>query len=199
MSTGRDRLVRLSGRESAPPSSALDLTTLRPKEGLRVLAVDQSFNATGVVTLVVTRGQVEVVEAMSLSAAPCEEMTGSIRLLARAKDLCAQFKGVLRERPPVDLVVMEQPPIGRGTHNAEVPLMAGLALVLAAKDVPVEMVHSAHWKKAVGGTGVGKKSAHATLSSIRGLKGLELVTNEGERDALCIGLSKILDVLSIQH
>ena len=186
--TPMERLAALGGGSAHPP--ALDVSVVARK-ARRWVGIDQSFNATGVVWLESGDGAVTIVRAKTLVAEAAEGETGTMKMLTQAKSLADQLKA---EDLSGDVVIFEQPPLGKGLHESSVPLLSALSVIIALDETtPVTAMHSGRWKSVVGGTGRGKKSAHATLPYIKGLRGLEKVTNESQRDALCIGLAWMVD------
>ncbi len=184
-----ERLAAIGGTDGSSTPLAVDLSQIRaPKT---IVAIDQSFNATGIVWLTAAPGAVTITRATTVTADPCSDSSGTIQMLDRARDLADQLKTFALDM--ADAVVFEQPPLGGGLRGSEVPLLAGFSVMVALDpSTPVHMVHSDRWKRVIGGTGRGKKSTHATLPHIKGLSGLDWVTNESQRDALCIGLTWLI-------
>lgn len=170
-------------------------------ETTRVLAVDQSLSATGMVWLAVGKRELMVYGAWTFRSEADEDADGHEQNLQRAMDLGSQIHEVLHEvYQNVAHVVHEGPPVGGGRiMRPESSLLAALALrqVAARWVIPVApMVQPQTHKRVVCGNGnATKKEEHAALAQLATtLPILEYrrITNEATRDALCVGIAHLL-------
>jgi hypothetical protein len=166
----------------------------------RILAVDQSLSATGMVWLAVGRRELTVYQAWTFRSEAGEDADGHEQNLQRAMDLGNQIDDVIRVvHQDVAHVVHEGPPVGGGRiMRPESSLLAALALRQAAAlwEVPIApMVQPQTHKRIVCGNGnATKKEEHAALAQLAAtlpILDYDRVTNEAIRDALCVALAHL--------
>lgn len=167
----------------------------------RIMAVDQSLSATGMVWLAVGRRELTVHQTWTFRSEADEDADGHEQNLQRAMNLGNQIHDVFREvYRNVTYVAHEGPPVGGGRIlRPESSLLAALALRHAAArwEVPIAaMVQPQTHKRVVCGNGnATKKEEHAALAQLATslpILGYSLVTNEATRDALCVGIAHLL-------
>lgn len=161
------------------------------REGI-VLAFDQSFSSTGWVNLRMGSGLCDVISTGTYRT-PVGLLRGGEQDLERAHALFDYTTGVIAHVFP-SVVLYESPPKGHGVRHPEVSLLCALAIRLAAAglSIPTASVHAKTGKKMVtGNSNADKKVAHAALMSLGWIQGLGLVTNEGQRDAMLVGLAHL--------
>jgi hypothetical protein len=167
----------------------------------RILAVDQSLSATGMVWLAVGKRQLTVYQAWTFRSEAGEDADGHEQNLQRAMNLGTQIDDVFREvYRNVTYVAHEGPPVGGGRIlRPESSLLAALALRHAAArwGMPIaSMVQPQAHKRVVCGNGnATKREEHAGLAQLATslpIIGYSLVTNEATRDALCVGIAHLL-------
>lgn len=167
----------------------------------RILAVDQSLSATGMVWLAVGKKELTVYGAWTFRSEAGADVEGHEENLQRALSLGTQIDWVLWEvHRNVACVVHEGPPVGGGRIlRPESSLLAALALRQAAtrREVPIApMVQPQTHKRVVCGNGnATKKEEHAALAQLATTLPIleyQRVTNEATRDALCVALAHLI-------
>ena len=172
-----------------PPSRFADDT---------VLVFDQSLSATGWVVLEGDQNVLTVLTAGSIRLRAADFPGGHEGTLLKAMAVADQVDSVVdRLARVVSHVVHEEPPlaVGRMTRP-ESSLLAALCVRLAAERarLRVSTVQNQHSKKVLTGASreVTKKQWHAGLDRLT-IVGRDKATNEGERDALCLGVTYLAD------
>lgn len=169
-------------------------------EGKRIIAVDQSLSATGLVVIRVGADHLSILWSTTLRGVVSEDVKGYEETLQKATNLGKQLATALGQVPDIDELVHEGVPIGGGKIvRPESSLMASLALRHEADlwGIPVKpMVQpQTHRRVVCGNAGASKKEEHeglAKLASSLPIIGYELVTNEATRDALCVGIAHLV-------
>lgn len=181
--------LRVSGK---PKSPWWDPPTRQHIVHGNVLAFDQSFSSTGWVHL---RSDVNGVSIFGAGTFKTEQgaLRGGEQDLERAGALYDWILEQIVERQP-EIVLYETPPKGPGIHNPEVSLLCALAIRLAARvcAYSVASVHAKTGKRMLtGNSNADKKTAHAVLMNLDWIEGLDIVKNEGQRDALMVALAHL--------
>lgn len=167
----------------------------------RILAVDQSLSATGMVWLAVGTKELTVYEAWTFRSEAHEDADGHEENLQRAMHLGTQIERVIWEiHRNVAHIVHEGPPVGGGKIlRPESSLLAALALRQAAArwEVPVtSMVQpQTHRRVICGNQRATKKEEHEALAQLAAtlpIQDYDKITNEATRDALCVGITQLL-------
>ena len=182
-----------SFRTDSAPAPAPELVEHPVLGHGEVLAFDQSITATGWIRLISGRGGLHVIEVGSISCPPDGYPKGHAGTLLRAEYVAKEMASILRRVPVLD-VVHELPAVGGRMARPESSLLAALALRIEARRQGhgVHIVQNQHSKKVLVGNGNASKSEwHAGISKFTysGPK----PTNEGQRDAFCLGLTFLLD------
>lgn len=163
------------------------------KDG-EVFVFDQSIAATGWVHLAHGPGGLDVIACGSLPIPPDGYPKGHAGTLLRADRLGLEVDGLLR-RVPVTTVVHETPPVATGRMSRpESSLVSATVIRQVAQrhGHPVMMVSNQHSKKVLVRNGNATKPQwHKALDRLTwtGPK----PTNEGQRDAMCLGLTYLLE------
>lgn len=180
----------------------------------RILAVDQSLSRTGLVALEHDGTELWVSVSRTLRGV-ARGATGREKDLGEFTDLYAQFIDLLTPLAANTTwssweVVHETPPLGNGMRNAESSLLAAAALRAAVHLLGMPLLPSiapvTHRTRMAGRTTFrgpgegqitsqeGKRRYHEYLARTAASVGLDtrLVTNEGQRDALAIGLTELV-------
>ena len=156
-----------------------------------VLAFDQSFSSTGWVMLRMTDGLCWVLDAGTYKT-PAGDLRGGEQDLERAHALYREANQIIERNKDAGVVLYESPPKGHGVRHPEVSLLCALSIRLAAAGtgIPFASVHAKKGKKMMtGDANADKKVAHAALMSLPWIEGLDMVTNEGQRDAMLVALA----------
>jgi hypothetical protein len=176
------------------------MTEIVRHEGKRIIAVDQSLSATGLVVILVSADHLSILRSDTLRGVAADECAGYEETLQRALNLGKQLATTLGMVPDIDELVHEGVPIGGGKIvRPESSLMASLALRQEAGlwGIPVKpMVQpQTHRRVVCGNQNASKKEEHealATLAQSLPIIGYELITNEATRDALCVGIAHLV-------
>jgi hypothetical protein len=166
----------------------------------RVIAVDQSVTKTGLCALTFD-GALTVVSAASFPIEP--KFDGPNGVLLAGDELEERVAQHLWAYDPADgwVLVHESPPTGNNPLQRTESSWVGSANVRAAarrRGIPVAgIVGINHHKKITCGNGIAQKRAHhITLmewASRMPVRNLAKVTNEGQRDALSVGITWLAD------
>src|SRR6059058_3659589 len=163
-----------------------------------VLAFDTSLTATGVVSLWVNGGKIEVRQTWVLAATSGTE--GWENVLRSGEELEGEFRRLFSGRPH-QRVVHEAPPQGGGKFlKPELALVACFALRSAARACGFQvapMIAPQTHKRLICGNGNAKKPVEhkvlrEELAPALPIIGFDQITNEAKRDALCVGLAHSL-------
>ena len=165
----------------------------------RVLCIDQSLSATGWVLVNSMGDRLHVHTAGSIVTKPENYPNGYEGTLQRALYVARRLDQVVKDAHGVDAVVHETPPLAVGRMSRpEASLLASLGVRMAADKYGrrVVMVQNQHSKKVLLDVSrdVTKREWHGALNRYT-IEGRELVTNEGQRDALCLALTHFIDEL----
>jgi hypothetical protein len=169
----------------------------------RVIGIDQSLAACGVVALVCDEYGPMVVEAVVLKTASVA--VGSEDSLQRAVALGAMLRVLLGGYSRAEWAVAhEAPPLGGrgvsdrlGTLRPESSWLSALALRMTLQESGHElrpMVDGIRWKKIVSGNGHSKKAAAHKLMATwapQVVGNMDKITNEPKRDALAVALATL--------
>lgn len=162
-----------------------------------VIAFDQSIANTGWVYLVSDHKGVTVIGCGSLAVPPAGYPKGHEGTLLRADHLGFLVDDVFRSRMAPEMVVHETPPIATGKMSRpESSLVAAAVIRQVAQrhDYKISMVSNQHSKKVLVGNGnADKKQWHKALDRLPWSHLGQKPTNEGQRDALCLGLTYLLE------
>jgi len=188
--------ARVPRRDPWRPPTMADLSK---HEGRRIIAVDQSLSATGLVVIHVHADHLSILRTETLRGMADKNAEGYEETLQRALSLGKQLATKLGVTPDIDEIVHEGVPIGGGKIvRPESSLMASLALRQEAGlwGIPVSpMVQpQTHRRVICGKPGATKKEEHEALATLAGslpILGYEIVTNEATRDALCVGIAHL--------
>lgn len=168
-----------------------------------VMAIDQSLSATGWVVLQVENGAAYVASANSLFL-PLEPKgglpalpkghEGNLRRAVAIHQHLTQAMALWKKEREGLVVVHEHPPLGGRMMRPESSLLAAGAVRIAAAEhgLPVVMVDNQHSKALLAGArNVTKSEWHKglILFAIQGVH----ASNEGQRDALCLGITHCID------
>lgn len=181
--------------DAAPPAAPkTDSPDLVFNDGT-VLSIDQSVTATGWVLLRHDEDGLHCQAKGSVLLPADGYPKGHEGMLLRADVLAEQLDVVMRGIP-VTPVVHELPPRTTGARMSrpESSLMGAVVVRTLARDHghPVTMVDNRHSKKVlVGNSNVDKPGWHKVLERIT-WDG-ERPTNEGQRDAFCLGLTYLIE------
>ena len=163
-----------------------------------VIAFDQSITATGWVRLDSGADGVIVRAVGSIKCGPEGYPKGHEGTLLRAEYVGQQMAAILR-RLPVQTVVHEQPPVATSKMaRPESSLLSALALRIEARRQghSVVVVSNQHSKMVLLGKGQGnatKAQWHTALDRLPWTHEGATPTNEGQRDALCLALTYLID------
>lgn len=169
----------------------------------RVIAIDQSLSATGLVAMEHgADGYLGVIAAETLKGLAVDDgATGWEKVLQQATNLYEQLIEVLGDYdPPLGwTVVHEAPPMGGGSIRApESSVLGSAAVRMAAADcgLTCSLIRAQDHKRiTVGLPNASKIEHHALLmpwAETIGVKALDRVTNEAKRDALSIALAYLI-------
>jgi len=161
-----------------------------------ILVFDQSVSATGWVVLASAK-DLRVLAAGSFLLPAVDYPSGHEGTLRRGVVITQQAEEVLTRYHffGISRVIHEAPPVGGRMARPESSLVAALAVRVAAErfGLPVSCVQNQHSKKVLTGSAtVDKKDWHRALGRYS-IDGKHKVTNEGQRDALCLGLTFLID------
>lgn len=161
-----------------------------------VVAFDQSIANTGWVHLVSGQQGVHVRECGSLAVPPDGFPKGHEGTLLRADTLGLMVDDVLR-RLPVTTVVHETPPIATGRMARPESSLVSAAIIrqIARRHGhEVVMVSNQHSKKVLVDNGNATKPEwHRALERLPWHHTGSRPTNEGQRDAMCLGLTWLIE------
>lgn len=162
-----------------------------------VLAVDQSLSALGWVWLQHTPETLCVVSKGSVRTNPGDFPKGHEGNLQRAVAVYEEFRTQIfaqAGRMHEISVVHEAPPVGSHMSRPESSLISATVIRIWAYDqgLPLVMVANQHSKSIlVHNANATKKEWHTALDRL--LISGHKVSNEGERDALCLALTYLID------
>ena len=161
-----------------------------------VIAFDQSIANTGYVYLVSGKEGVRVEMCGSLAVPPDGYPKGHEGTLLRADTLAALADRILR-RLPVTTVVHETPPVATGRMaRPESSLVSATAIRQVARHHghPVVMVSNQHSKKVLVDNGNATKAEwHQAIERLPWTHTGHRPTNEGQRDAMCLALTYLIE------
>lgn len=160
-----------------------------------VLAFDQSIANTGWVLLESDKEGIWVRDCGSLAVPPEGYPKGHAGTLLRADHLAVLAGPVLRI--PVTTVVHETPPVATGKMSRPESSLVSAAVIRQAalrEGHTVVMVSNQHSKKVIAGNGnADKKAWHAAMEQMPWHHFGTKPTNEGQRDAMCLGLTWLIE------
>lgn len=161
-----------------------------------VLAFDQSITATGWVHVSCRRGEAEVVKVGSIKCPPDGYPKGHEGTLLRAEYVGTQMAAILRSVAALT-VVHEMPPVATTKMSRpESSLLTALALRIEARRQghDVVVVSNQHSKKLLVGNGNATKPQwHKALDRLPWTHTGYRPTNEGQRDAMCLALTYLIE------